>query len=412
MKSFRCLVASGQWLVASRQWRVGQRLKARVSGLRAAAVAALAAAALVGCQSPAPLAARTGKNNAKNVYDVRFGTLPENCESLLETDPGSWDSNFRPYGRTTDLWTDPGALRDVGEGRQVDGKPTALRVSCDEDGWSFLVYCGEPGETNAIAAGRPPAHPSLELYVCEGDADNSDIAEYWQLYLSSTELREFTWAVPSRRWRYIRPYVRYDVREAPNAYVARLSFPWYAFWDRLPVFSEGRNNFWRLGVMRWAAGGQTWGGIVHEPDRFGYIRWPAFTEEQKGEILARTLRRGWLDFCNLCATLNYDTSVTNAGSWARASYVRTEPYARAAIEADGPRTWMLAAEDPELRPILAGLQSECRALGPKIARFRELPYAEKAAFYREAAPKLFNFRYDVEAAIGRHAKSKIMEGRP
>ncbi len=380
--------------------------------LETVAAMALAAVALAGCRTQMPLATTPEKNNAKNIYDVRFGTIPANYETLLVSDPGSWDSNFRPYGRTTDLWTDPGAVRDVGEGRAVKGKPTALRVSCDEDGLTWLVFCAEPGEDGNIAKGNPPSHPSLEMYLCEGDSDNSDITEYWQLYLSREGIREYPWAVPSRRWRPIWGVVRHEVREAPNAYVARISLPWHVFWDRLPVFSEKRDNFWRLSVMRWAAGGWSWGGIVHEPDRFGYIRWPAFTEAQRGEILDRVLKRGWLDFCNLSATLDFDTSCTNAAAWGRAAYVRTEPYALEADKADGPRTWMLAAEDPELRPALVAIQKECRDLGPTLAHFRELPWDEQKAFYRKAAPKLFNFRYDVDAAFDRIAKSKIMEGQP
>ena len=388
-------VISGQWLVVSDQWLVPRKKWI------AAAVALIGLAAV----------AAPEKNNAKNLYDVRFGTIPENYESLLNSDFGSWDFNFRPYGRTTDLWTDPAAARDVGEGKAVEGKPTAVRVSCDEDGWTFLVYCAEPGLAQTLAEGKAPPYPTLEVYFCEGDADNSDIVEYWQFIGSKGSIREFPWAVPSRRWRPLKTYLRYEVREAPNAYVARFSFPWAAFWDRLPVFSEKRDNFWRLSVMRWAAGGWSWGGVVHEPDRFGYIRWPDFSEAQKGEILARVLNRGWLDFSNFCSELEYDTSCTNAVSWTRSSYVRTEPYALDAVRADGPRTWMLPAEDPELRPVIAKLQDECRALAPKLARFRELPYAEQAAFYREAAPKLFNFRYDVEEALDRHARARIMEGR-
>lgn len=366
---------------------------------------------MLSAMAAAAAVAAPAKNNAKNIYDVRFGTLPVNYESLLDSDPGSWDFNFRPYGRTTDLWTDPAVMRDVGEGKAIEGKPTALRVSCDEDGWTFLVYCAESTLAQDLADGKAPPYPSLEVYVCERDFDNGDITEYWQFICSSGTIREFPWAVSGRRWRPLKPYLVHDVREAPNAYVARFAFPWAAFWDRLPVFSGKRDNFWRLSVMRWAAGGWSWGGVVHEPGRFGYIRWPDFTEAQKGEIMARVLNRGWLDYSNLCAEMDYNTSVTNSGSHARSSYVRTEPYALDTIRSDGPRTWMLAAEDPGLRPIIAGLQSECRALAPTLARFRELPYAEKEAFYLKAAPKLFNFRYDVEAAIDRHVRAKIMEER-
>ena len=51
----------------------------------------------------------------------------------------------------------------------------------------------------------------------------------------------------------------------------------------------------------------------------------------------------------------------------------------------------------KMRPMTA----ERGALGKKIAAFETLPYAEREAFYKEAAPKLFNFEYDLQQAWGK-----------
>ena len=72
------------------------------------------------------------RNDGKNFQSVVFGTLGGDYEKLIQTDPEGWNSNFRPYGRTSDLKTDPAIIRAAAEGKAEGVKPTALRVSCDE----------------------------------------------------------------------------------------------------------------------------------------------------------------------------------------------------------------------------------------------------------------------------------------
>ena len=88
----------------------------RVSGLAAASLTAV-----LGCVATDPsLSANAVEKveviEGKNVYNVRFQTLPKDCERLLAADPQSWDFNFRPYGRTADLVSDPAIVRGVAEG--------------------------------------------------------------------------------------------------------------------------------------------------------------------------------------------------------------------------------------------------------------------------------------------------------
>ena len=47
------------------------------------------------------------------------------------------------------------------------------------------------------------------------------------------------------------------------------------------------------------------------------------------------------------------------------------------------------------------MTDERGALGKKIVAFETLPYAEREAFYKKAAPKLFNFEYDLQQAWGK-----------
>lgn len=348
------------------------------------------------------------KNNAKNVYDVSFERLPETCEDLLTEDLGGWNFNFRPYGRTSDLWTDPSAVRDVGDGKALQSKPTAMRVACNEDGWSFLVFCGEPSLKDELMKTNSLPYPFLELYVGEGDTDNYEPAPYWQFLYERGKVREIKWSVEGATWRPLMDSLRYATRVRDNGFVVRFDFQWEAFWDRLPIFTERADNFWRLGIMRWAAGGVTWGGDVHEPNRYGYIRWPAFTPAQKTEIMSRVLECGWHLYRELTAGVNYNVTQNEPGGWQRAAYVRSEPYAIDAVKADGPRSYTTYAEDPEFRPTLERLEAACAACAPKIAAFRALPSAEQETVYREVSAKLFNFRYDVEKAYEAHVHAKLM----
>lgn len=366
-------------------------------------VLALAAAADV-----PPVAAGQGRNNAKNIYDVRFETLPGDCERLVETDIGSWDFNFRPYGRTSDLWTDPSTVRDVGDGRNAEGSPSALRVSCDAEGWSFLVFCGEPPFAEALAKTNALPYPTLEIYFASGDTDNYEPCPYWQLLYERGPLREIRWATEGRAWRNVEVDLRCETRLRGNGFVVRFDFPWELFWDRLPIFCDRADNFWRLSVIRWASGGVTWGGEVHEPNRFGYIRWPAFSDAQKTEIMERLLYKAWHAYKALAEQTDYNTSSKGPVGWNRTSYVRTEPYAVDAIKADGPRSYAVLAEDPGFYPVLTALVAECDKLAPGIAAFRSLPLEKQEAFYKEASARLFNFRYDVEEAYGKYEKAKIM----
>ena len=388
----------------------------KVSGFRfrVAGLAAAALTAVFGCVATDPsLSANAVEKvevvEGKNVYNVRFQTLPKDCERLLAADPQSWDFNFRPYGRTADLVSDPAIVRGVAEGKNVEGKPTALRVSCDEDGWNYLVFCAEPDIDKAQSeAGQLPL-PNLEMYFLPGDTDNEKPAFYWQFYKGVGQFDQYDWPVADRRWRLLMPYVTQETRRLPNGYVFRMNIPWEGMWDKLPIFNDRVDNFWRLSVIRWVDGGMTWGGTVHEPARFGYIRWPDFTDAQKTEIMKRLLDKAWENFLVLSSKAAFSVAGTVANSWGRGGYVRSEPYAVAQAKEEGPRSYINYCEDPEFRPILEKLTAAAKAYGAGIAEFAKKPMAEQEAFYKEASAKLFNFRYDVEEAYEKQLRAKFVK---
>ncbi len=344
-------------------------------------------------------------HGAKNLLDVRYRSLPADFERVLAEEPDNWSFGFRPYGSgASQLWTDPivarGALSGAVDANASGPRPTALHVSCDDDSFSLLVLCVEPKINEAIAATNALPRPSIELYFAPGDSDNHDPEPYFQFYYGNGVLRHFQWQVQDRTWRDIQSSVRVDERKVANGYLVRFTFPWEALFDRLP-FSDKADAIWRLSVIRWVDGGRTWGGVVHQESRAGYIRFPDFTPEQRAKIMKLLLEKGWSSF----QSAQGDAQYSLAGCWAM-PVVRTEPYITEAVAAK-PRTYINYSEDPAFRPILANLVAERRALAGDIARFESMAPADQLAFYRRASDSLFNFRYFVEEAYARHLEGKL-----
>ena len=314
----------------------------------------------------------------KNVLDVKYRSLPANYETLLKSDPASWNFGFRPYGSgASQLWTDPIVARGALEGStQIEGgRPTALSVSCDDAGFTLLVLCVEPGIDAAIASTNALPLPSVEFYVAPGDADNHEPIPYYQFFYGNGDLRHFPWQEEDRTYRTPLPYVTAEEKRLPNGYLVKITFPWRPFFDKLP-FSEKNDNIWRLSVIRWVDGGRTWGGVVHEESRAGYIRFPAFDDAQRARIMTALLERAWTEFNRQIALASYNV----AGGWAAPS-VRTEPYVTEVV-AQRPRTYVNYGEDPEFQPVLAKLIAERKALAAGIAGFGKMTPAEQLAFYR------------------------------
>ena len=338
----------------------------------------------------------------KNLLRVRYRDLPQNTETLLQKEPGSWDFNFRPYGSDAGvLWSDPSLQRDVISGGQSEKRLTAINVSCNERGFTLLVFSSEPSLTDALAKTNSIPSPSIELFFSRGDADTPKIEHHYQMVYSQGLLREFPWLERDRHFRPCLPFTTCEEKILPNGFLIRFSFDWEPLFDRLPLDKDKRDNFWRLTVIRWADGGQTWGGVVHQPNQAGYIRWPDFTQEQKTAIREHLLQRGWSSFRQLSSKPAYNARE----GWGGIPICKA-PYRLDELK-ETPRTYVNFGEDPGFRPVLEKLTAERNALGPEIARFREMSPAEQKAFYDKASDMLFNFAYDVQAAFADYKAEKI-----
>ncbi len=352
-----------------------------------------------------PVARADGE--AKNILDVWWGEVPTAAEELLTSRPGIWSFGFRPYGSSSFwLWSDPIQERNVLAGEIPEGKsPTAVSVACSADGFDVLLYAVEAKLPSAIANTNALPAGGCEFYVCPGDTDSRDMVPYVQFAIDANpdgKFDNYPWTVEDRRVRNPTRYVSLRSRPLENGWLHVLHFPWEPFWDHLP-FLDRADNFWRLGVIRWADGGMSWGGVVHEASRFGYIRFPRFTDEQKTEIRRRLLTRAWTRYMALRKKPTYNTS----GSW-DAPWPRTDKFI-VEEETAHPRTHVHYTQDPDFRPVLAKLVNERNALGPEIARFTTMSAAEQEAFFAKAADMLFNFRYDVEEAYADFLSDKFFK---
>lgn len=344
-------------------------------------------------------------DSGKNILDVWHGTVPGAPEELLSSHPQIWNFGFRPYGAASaDLWSDPVMVRNVLSGEEAGGKsPTAVAAACDADGFTIMVFCVDAALKSAIAKTNSLPDAYCEVYVAPGDIDNRDMIPYYQFGLSANSdgtPDHYPWIVQDRRMRTPLPYMNFKTRILPNGFLHVLNFSWEAFWDKLP-FRDSADNFWRMSAIRWSDGGMSWGGVVHEASRFGYIRFPRFTDAEKTEIRYRLLRKAWTRFRTLSSKPTYNPS----RSWS-APWPREDRFIKEALAGAG-ETFIHYSQDPVFSVKLKELVDERNALASDIARFREMPVAEQKAFYKKAADMLFNFRYDVEKAYADFVDDKI-----
>ncbi len=353
------------------------------------------------CAAAAPLAAQDA---GKNVYDVQFRSLPADVTALPAAEPETWNFNFRPYGDTGFLWSDPILQRDVTSGASSGEKAaTAINVTCDADGFTLLVLCAEPALATSYANTNAFPSPKIEFFFTPGDADTPKIEHYYQMYYSNSNLDEYPWLTHGKDFRTCLPYTSFKEYVMQNAILVRLNFSWEPLFDRLPIFPAKRDNFWRLSVIRWGSPSQTWGGVVHQANQAGYIRWPDFTDAQKTAIMKGVLKKGWVSFMKQTDDLSYRT----ATGWRGVTPLKA-PFRDDEDKAD-PRSYMNYNEEPEFRPILEKLTDERKALAPTIGIFETLPMTEQIAFYNKASDMLFNFRYAVESAYENYLSDKLFK---
>lgn len=341
----------------------------------------------------------------KNMTDAEFRTLPGNYAPLLTNEADKWDFNFRPYDASEAkmLWTDPNVIRKVASGEFKDKEePTGVRVLCDENGFTVLIYCAVNDYKGSIAKGGQSAAPGVEMFFLPGDSDNEKIEHYYQFFPNAEAPYLdgiYPWLKEDRSFRSVEQYLVIDSQPAASGFILRVSVPWEALFDRLP-FSDKKDNFWRLSVIRWtAAGGRTWGGKVHAQNSAGLIRWPEFTQEQKTSIMKATLIKGWRNYNNLKNKWGIRSDVAPV-------VINFERKAMSAL----PHTWANVNQDYEFREKwLEPKFKEMSEMGKMIADFEKLSPEEQVKFYNTASQKLFNFYYDLEDAYADFIKAKLFQ---
>lgn len=352
------------------------------------------------CVSAAEKKAYQFVPDAKNCIQAKFRDLPADFEKLLVSEPEIWNFGFRPYGSSaSQLWTDPILQREALTGGETEGKKVvALSVSCSVKGFSILVFRAEPDLKKSLAEGKRLPSGSLECFFAPGDADIDKIEHYYQfmLYATKPKVSCYPWFVDDRNFRSIENHITAETKILSNGYITKIDVPWEPLFDRLP-FTDRKDSFWRLSVI---ANGQTWGGVVHQANQAGYIRWPEFTQAQKTAIMKNLLWKAWNAYQNESGSI--DLAKANIP-------YRREPYY---LEKDSklPHSYKLYVEDFAFRePWLENAVAERNALGAKIVEFEKLSPAEQITFYKKAADMLFNYRYDVEEAYRKHMKKSIFK---
>jgi len=353
---------------------------------------------LAGCSTVGSDGAAKGPSG-KNVYDIRYGALPNDFASAFREAPEEWNFNFRPYGTSSEwLWSDSNVRRDAAAGEKPsDRKLTAIRVSCDENGFDILMYGCEPKLATYLATTNDYPFQSVEYFIAPGDADEPGIQQRYMCYYGDGKNREYENREPDRQFRLSKPTITES--RLDNAIVIRFSYDWANFWDRLPLFTDRMDNFWRLSLIRWVEGGVTWGGTVHQNSQAGYIRWPEFTPAQRTAVLKRTLEKGWTEF----RTYTHGNTIS-IGLVPPTWFGFTEE--RRKLD---PRSFVNMNEDPDFRATLEKMILERRALGPEIARFGEMSREEQDAFYAKASEMLFNFPWALQEAYGEYQTDRLFE---
>lgn len=358
--------------------------------------------------SGASLFADVDRSMEKNLAQVEYRTLPADYENLPFRETEKWNFGFRPYGAeaASVLWSDPKVIRSVSSGERVDEQhlATALYVSCDQYGLNILGYGALRDQKKMLEKGANLDNVYFECFFLPGDSDTPPVINYQPFGISTLYPYlgfKLSWMKQDRNNRDQFKDMRVEARLNSNGVVLRSMIPWHVIWDRLPVFPEKRDNFWRLSMIRWGGSngrGETWGGRVHSQTKCGLIRMPDFTSAQKAAIMKTTLETLWTQYQNV----KNSTPVNPAKTFPLNQY-------RKSIDSL-PHTWMNVNEDPDFKEnVLIPLIKDRDQIGAEFAKFDTMSVAEQQAFYLKNAPLLANFAYDVDEAYSKYLKTKMMK---
>ena len=238
---------------------------------------------------------------APNVYTCRFIPDPPKgagawAQSEFVKDARNASARFFAYPRKEEekLIADMGAERPLAE-KDPDvakGRETAVYMAYDTHGWHLFIRSDDPDIAQIMREdGRRGS--SLEMFFAPGL--KAEVYYQWIINLAQAKTDLYHWNTPHRSYRYLEDKVgsfRTETAVLKTGWGTSVFITWAALYDKLPFF-EGNENVWRFSTMRWGPVNLTWGGAVHEPGRWGLVKWEPPTPQQLLEIQRHIVRKAW-----------------------------------------------------------------------------------------------------------------------
>ncbi len=231
-----------------------------------------------------------------NTLACRFvERAPSDVSAWLRSDlfqrPDNRSDRFIPYNQAAARLL----VHDVGQAARDDvvvadevpkGAETTLSMAADAAGWHVFVQCNDPAVDQVIAGLLGGG--KLEMFFRPGER-----GAYYQWFVSLPHAAEpgpITWDSPHRHYRRMDNYARVQTADTGTGFGVYLFFPWEMLYDRLPQ----NGDRWPFSLQRWSRlGSTTWGGKVHELNRFGRIVWQDLTPEVEQAIRRSLVLRAW-----------------------------------------------------------------------------------------------------------------------
>lgn len=240
-------------------------------------------------------------SRALNVYPCRFmPEVPKGANNWAQSDfiknPANANTRFFAYpsGEEDKLAADMGAIRPLSEKETeaAKGREVCLAMAYDTYAWHIFIRADEPDiEQIMVEEGRRGS--SLEMFFAPGL--KGEVYYQWIIGLAQGKVDIYHWNTHHRFYRYLENKVGSFQSETivlPSGWGTAITIAWEALYDKLP-FIEGNEDTWRFSTMRWGPASMTWGGTVHEPGRWGRIKWLPPTPAQLTEIQRHIIRKAW-----------------------------------------------------------------------------------------------------------------------
>ncbi len=240
-------------------------------------------------------------SRAPNVYTCRFlAEVPKGAGAWAQSDfvkdPANANTRFFAYPGSEEekLIADMGAVRPLAEKDPAvaKGREMALYMAYDTYGWHIFIRSDEP-DIEQIMREDGRRGSTLEMYFAPGLKGENYYQ--WLVTLAQGKVDIYHWNTPHRFYRYLENKVgslQSETAVLKTGWGSCITIAWEAIYDKLP-FTEGNEDTWRFSTMRWGPVSLTWGGSVHEPGRWGMVKWQPPTPAQLTEIERNIVRKAW-----------------------------------------------------------------------------------------------------------------------